>query len=235
MTSLGTLVTAGLERDGGTGGEGVGHAPKCSRQGPMSKARGMCYGRLFRPGTIMSAMPQVRRTDRIMPEERAREMLERGFCGRLATLGEDGYPYCVPLLYVLMDGQVYLHNSRAAGHLRANVDHHSRVCFEVDEPGEVFAYGRFECDSSVGYRSVILFGRIVVVEDRSVKQRFCEALMAKYASPDWDRPKGFFPRLDDITVYAIAIERITGKELALPAISEQWPALDRTKSPGARR
>jgi hypothetical protein len=58
--------------------------------------------------------------------------------------------------------------------------------------------------------------------------------MEKYGRPDWDRPKGFLPRLDHITVYAVAVERVTGKELALPAVPEQWPALDRTKSPNAK-
>jgi hypothetical protein len=37
-----------------------------------------------------------------------------------------------------------------------------------------------------------------------------------------------------ITVYAISVERMTGKEMALPALSEQWPAKDRTKTPNAR-
>jgi hypothetical protein len=54
--------------------------------------------------------------------------------------------------------------------------------------------------------------------------------MAKYA----DRPKSFYPRLDEVTVYAIAVERITGKHCPLPPVSEQWPALDRTKSPNAK-
>ena len=35
----------------------------------------------------MSSPPQVRRTDKLMADSRAREMLERGFCGRLATVG----------------------------------------------------------------------------------------------------------------------------------------------------
>ena len=180
----------------------------------------------------MSA-PPLRRVDHLMPEEAARALLARGFSGRLATNGADGYPYCVPLLYVVMEGCVFVHNTAARGHLRMNIDHDSRVCFEIDQPGEVFAYGRFECDSSVSYQSVVLFGNIRVVEDRDAKQRFCEALMAKYGKPDWERPKGFFPRLDQITVYAIEIERITGKENPLPGVAEQWPALDRTKSPGA--
>ena len=182
----------------------------------------------------MSGSPQVRRADKLMAEDRARETLERGFCGRLATVGEDGAPYCVPLLYVCMDGEVFVHNTRARGHLRENVDREPRVCFEVDEAGEVFAYGRFECDSTVAYRSVIAFGRIRVVEDLPTKRRFCDGLMAKYAKKDWERPKGFYPRIDQITVYAISVERMSGKETPLPGVSERWPAADYTKSPNAR-
>jgi nitroimidazol reductase NimA-like FMN-containing flavoprotein (pyridoxamine 5'-phosphate oxidase superfamily) len=181
----------------------------------------------------VSGPPKLRRTDKSMPEERAREVLAGGFSGRLGTVGADGWPYVLPLLYVWMDGQVYVHNARAVGHLRRNVDHDPRACFEVDEPGEVFAYGRFECDTSVAYRSVIAFGTIRVVEGEEDKTRFCSELMRKYGDPTWERPKAFFPRLDEITVYAIAIERLTGKETRLPAVSQRWPSLDQTKSPNA--
>ena len=148
----------------------------------------------------MSGPPQVRRTDKLMAPDRTLETLDRGFCGRLATVGEDGAPYCLPLLYVWMDGQVWVHNTLARGHLRTNVDHDSRGC---------------------------------IVEDVETKRRFCEALMAKYAKQNWDRPNGFFPRLDQITVYAITVERMTGKETPLPEVSQQWPAVDRTNTPNA--
>jgi nitroimidazol reductase NimA-like FMN-containing flavoprotein (pyridoxamine 5'-phosphate oxidase superfamily) len=178
--------------------------------------------------------PQLRRADRVMSNERAWEMLGSAFCARLATISEDGSPYCIPLLHILMDGEVYVHTCSARGHFRANVEREPRVCFELDEPDEVFDYGRFECDSGLAYRSVILFGKIRIIEDKAAKQRFCEALMAKYGKPDTGRPKGFFPRIDIISVYAISVERMTGKEMALPALSEQWPAKDRTKTPNAR-
>src|SRR6476661_2303718 len=71
---------------------------------------------------VRMSTPQLRRADRVMPEPRAREMLARGFSGRLATMGEDGYPYCIPLLYIWMDGKVYVHTSSARGHFRANVE-----------------------------------------------------------------------------------------------------------------
>ena len=182
----------------------------------------------------MSALPQLRRTDKQMTDSRAVEFLARGFCGRIASVGADGWPYCVPLLYVWADGEVRVHNPAAHGHFRANVQHDKRVCFEVDEAGEVFDYGRFECDTSVAYRSVIVFGTIRIVDDDSAKRQFFDALMAKYGKPDSGRPRHFYPRLDEITLYAITPERITGKETPLPAVSEQWPAKDRTKSPGAR-
>ena len=72
---------------------------------------------------------------------------------RLATVGEDGYPYCMPLLYIWMDGEIYVHTGSARGHLRANVEREPRICFEIDEPDQVFDYGRFECDSGLAYQS----------------------------------------------------------------------------------
>lgn len=182
----------------------------------------------------MSQPPALRRTDKQMPDARLRELLERGFCGRLASVGPDGWPYVVPLLYVLRGEEIWVHNARARGHLRANVEHDSRICFELDQPGEVFPYGRFECDTSVAYESAIVFGRVRIVDDAAEKQAFFDSFMSKYAPSGWDRPQGFFPRLEDVTVYAIRIERMTGKEAPLPAAENRWPARDRTKSPGSR-
>jgi nitroimidazol reductase NimA-like FMN-containing flavoprotein (pyridoxamine 5'-phosphate oxidase superfamily) len=181
----------------------------------------------------MSAAPGIRRVDRLMDEDAARELLKAGFAGRLATVAEDGSPYCLPFLYVWMDDRLFFHNTIARGHLRANVDHERRICFLVDEPEAVFDYGRFECDTGLAYRSVIVFGTIDVVDDGALKQRFFETLMEKYGTPDRDRPRGFFPRIGEVTVYAISIERITGKECPLPGIAQRWPALDRPKSPNA--
>jgi nitroimidazol reductase NimA-like FMN-containing flavoprotein (pyridoxamine 5'-phosphate oxidase superfamily) len=181
----------------------------------------------------MSA-PPLRRADLAMTSEQISHALDRGFAGRLATVGPDGYPYCLPMLYIWADDQVFLHGTSARGHLRVNVEHEARACFELDAPGEVFDYGRFECDSGLAYCSVILFGRISVADDIATRQWFCERLMEKYGKPDSIRPKNFFPRLDAITVYAMRVERMTGKERLLPELCEQWPAKDRTKTPHAR-
>jgi nitroimidazol reductase NimA-like FMN-containing flavoprotein (pyridoxamine 5'-phosphate oxidase superfamily) len=157
-----------------------------------------------------------------------------GYSGRLATVGTDGYPYITPLLFVTSQPRIFVHGANAVGHLRTNVDFCPQVCFELDAPGETYAYGRFECDSALAYVSVVAFGRISVVEDPEVKQGFCEGLMEKYGAEMEGRPKGVFPRLEAITVYAIDVARITGKQTPLPPKSEQWPAKDRTMSPAPR-
>ena len=168
-----------------------------------------------------------------MSEDGVCELIAHAYSGRLATVGSDGWPYIVPLLYVWMNGEIWVHNTSARGHFRNNVDHEPRVCFEVDDPGEAFPYGRFECDSSMAYRSVVAFGQIRIIEDQEQKKAFFDGLMAKYGNPKWDRPKGFYPRLEQVTVYAIAVERMTGKETQLPTVENRWPATDNTKTPSA--
>ena len=48
----------------------------------------------------MSSPTQVRRADKLMPDERVLEMISSAYAGRLASVGPDGWPYIVPLLYV---------------------------------------------------------------------------------------------------------------------------------------
>ena len=65
---------------------------------------------------VMSS-PTMRRAERMMPDDSTFETLVGGYSGRLATIGIDGYPYCIPLLYVWMDGELYFHTTSAKGHL----------------------------------------------------------------------------------------------------------------------
>jgi nitroimidazol reductase NimA-like FMN-containing flavoprotein (pyridoxamine 5'-phosphate oxidase superfamily) len=151
-----------------------------------------------------------------MSDAEAQAFLAQAFSIRLASVGPDGWPYVIPLLFVVNDGEVLVHTTSADGHFRTNVLHQPNVCIEADEPGTVYGYGRTQCETTLSYRSVVAFGRIREMEDRESKERFCTALMRKYASHIEGRENGAFPRLDHIRVYAIAIERMTGKQAKLP-------------------
>jgi uncharacterized protein len=166
---------------------------------------------------------QLRRTDKSMSAAQMRELLACAYCGRTASVGADGFPYVVPNLFVWMDERLYLHTAKQSGHFLANVQSCPRVCFEIDEPGETFPYGPVECDTSIAYRSVVVFGAIDIVADRAAKLRFFSAFMRKYAPPEsWGRPKDSFPRVDGTIVYAITPELMTGKETPLPPPAQRW-------------
>jgi uncharacterized protein len=165
----------------------------------------------------------LRRADKVMTQEELKAFLAASYCGRAATVGRDGWPYAVPNLFVWMDERVYLHTARQSGHFLANIQFSDRVCFEVDQPGETFPYGAVECDTSIAFRSVVVFGRIDIVSDAETKRRFFAAFMAKYAPQDsWGRAKGSFPRIDSTIVYVIRPEIMTGKQTPLPSASRVW-------------
>ena len=169
----------------------------------------------------------LRRADKVMSTEEVKAFLASVHCGRTATLGADGYPYVVPNLFVWMDERIFLHTARHRGHFLANVEYCDRVCFEADQPGETFPYGPVECDTSIAFRSVVVFGRIGLVSDPDIKQRFFTAFMSKYAPPEsWGRPQDTFPRIDATILYAIVPEIVTGKQTPLPAAGKRWRRAD---------
>jgi uncharacterized protein len=176
---------------------------------------------------------RLRRADKVMTAEEVDEFLARAFCARIATVGADGYPYVVPNLFIWRQDRIYLHTAPYQGHFITNVRHSDRVSFEVDEPGEIFPYGHVECDTSVSYLSVIVFGRIKIIDEESEKTKFYEGFLAKYAPADsWGRERGSFPRLGSTIVYEITPELKTGKRGPLPAVADQWPNRNLTGSPG---
>src|SRR5689334_2334306 len=103
------------------------------------------------PRRMKMSAPNLRRADLAMTEDEMRLALGRGFAGRLASVSKDGYPYCVPMLYIWADDRIFLHGTSACEHLQTNLRREPRICFELDEPDEVFDYGRFECDSGLAY------------------------------------------------------------------------------------
>ena len=167
-----------------------------------------------------------------MDRAAADRFLQRTAVVHFATVSANGDPYVVPNLFVYADEKIFCHTS-VGGQFRSNIVARPRVCFEAAEFGTVFPYGEFECDSSVSYVSVIGFGSVRIEEDRTAKTLFFDRLMAKYSDPELDRPKGFYPRLDHITMYALTIEQVTAKHQQLPMVSQQWPNVNLTKTPGA--
>lgn len=178
--------------------------------------------------------PETRRADLALDRADAERALETLRVVHLATVGPDGEPYVIPTLFVWTGAELQCHSTRAVGQFRRNLLHRPVACFEACEAGAVYPYGEFACDLTTSYVSVIGAGPVRTEDDPVAKAAFFERFLAKYADPRWDQPKGFYPRLDQVVVHALAPTRLTGKRIALLPEREQWPAQNRTKSPGAR-
>lgn len=103
--------------------------------------------------------------------------------GRLATTGQDGFPYITPLNFVSLEGMIYFHCA-PKGEKLDNLRRDPRVCFEVDIP---LAYldiamdpSRPICQLHQYYHCVIIRGTASVVEDSTRKVVALNALVKKH-------------------------------------------------------
>jgi nitroimidazol reductase NimA-like FMN-containing flavoprotein (pyridoxamine 5'-phosphate oxidase superfamily) len=107
--------------------------------------------------------------------------------GRLATNGQDGYPYITPVNFVSLDGNVYFHCA-PKGEKLENLTRDPRTCFEVDVPLAYIDIGldptRPICNLHQFYHCVIIRGSATVVTDSTLKLAVLNALIAKHENTD---------------------------------------------------
>lgn len=148
----------------------------------------------------------MRREKQLMHSKDAIEVLESSTSGVLSLLGDEGYPYGVPLSYVYSDSKIYFHSARC-GHKIDAVKHCSKASFCVIAQDEVVAE-----KYTTNYRSIIAFGNITVVEDDEEKMEALKKLAIRYAPNDnVGRGKEIKSAYDIVTVLVFHIEHITGK------------------------
>ena len=152
---------------------------------------------------------EMRRSAQRLPEKEAWELLKNGSDGVLALLGDGGYPYSVPLNYVLMENSVYFHCA-LKGHKMDAVNQCGKASFCVVEKGAVVAPLR-----ATDYRSVIAFGRIRIVTEEPLKRKALTALVKKYSAAFWDEGmKEIENAWQQTAVLELKIEYLSGKKAA---------------------
>ena len=149
----------------------------------------------------------MRRKDRALTDAEARALLEKGEYGFLATVGDDGLPYGVPLSYVLMDGKLYFH-SAMQGRKIDNLAHCPQVSFTVVGQTRPVYTKNF----TTWYESVMAFGPVAAVTDEDEKFRALYALAGKYLPEHMDKAEGDIRHsLARTAVYAMTIDILPGK------------------------
>ncbi|MBE6060669.1 MAG: pyridoxamine 5'-phosphate oxidase family protein, partial [Clostridium sulfidigenes] len=133
---------------------------------------------------------EMRKKDREVLGEDIEKILTNGEYGVLATVGENGYPYTVPLSYVYQDNSIYFHCAKE-GHKLDNIEKNHKVSFCVVTDTEVLP-GKF----STNYKSIIAFGEakeLTGVLKRDILFKFIE----KYSQSFIEEGKRYIERAQD--------------------------------------
>lgn len=149
----------------------------------------------------------MRRKRQQLSEEKSIGILQKATAGTLALLGDNGYPYAVPISYVYADGKLYFHSALSGHKIDAirNCDKASFCVIDQDEvhPEKYTTY----------FRSVIAFGRIHIIEDEQEKLETARLLGDRY-NPNQEEAlqKEIEKGLSRMVMIRFDIEHLTGKE-----------------------
>lgn len=149
---------------------------------------------------------EMRRKEKMIPQEEVMEILASAEYGVLSTVSADGVPYGVPVNFAYDDGAIYFHCAKE-GHRLSNLAANDNVCFTVIDSVELMPE-KF----NTKYRSVIAFGKASSVEDEEGKKKALLKIIEKL-SPDFieSGKKYINASVGDAKVIKITVSEMTGK------------------------
>lgn len=149
---------------------------------------------------------KMRRQDRLVSEERAREIMKNAEYGVLMTADTEGQPYGVAVSHVMDGDKIYFHcalEGRKLENLRVN----PKVCMTCVSNTYVDAE-----KYTHRYESAIAEGIAAVVSDREEKLYALRLICGKYAPHSFkDTDDYIIPKMDMTGVVRIDIETLSGK------------------------
>lgn len=151
---------------------------------------------------------EMRRKKQLLSNEDVMEILEKSTSGVLAVIGDDDYPYAVPVSYVYYDSKIYFHGAKS-GHKLDAIKKNAKVSFCVIDKDDIVKE-----EYTTYFRSVIAFGKAYVIEDEKEIMESIEKLSIKYYPEDSEenRNKAIEREKKDLCMVRIDIEHVTGKE-----------------------
>ena len=150
---------------------------------------------------------KMRRFKQQITDAECIEILKNTKRGVLSILGEDGYPYGIPIdhWYSEKDNRIYFHGAKE-GHKIDAIKACDKASYCVYDEGF-----RKEGEWALNITSVITFGRIRLVEDEDTARKICTELVRKFTD-DQDylekELQNAFPRVQCLELIP---EHMTGK------------------------
>ena len=150
---------------------------------------------------------KMRRFKQQISEEACIRILKEEPRGILSMVGDDGYPYGIPLdhWYNEVDGKLYFHAAKEGYKLDA-VARCDKVSYCVCDQGY-----RREGEWALNINSVVIFGRIRLVKDADLTREICTNLCRKFTEDEEYLNKELRNALSRVQCLELSIEHMTGK------------------------
>lgn len=151
---------------------------------------------------------EMRRNKQLMSHNESIEVLQRGTSGVLALLGDDDFPYTVPLSYVYADGKIYFHSAKT-GHKIDAIKKCDKASFCVIDQDKIVPE-----KYTTHFRSVVAFGKIRLLDSDKEMRQAVEKLAFKYHPTDSreSREQAIDKDWKPLCMMEFSIEHMTGKE-----------------------
>ena len=125
--------------------------------------------------------------------------------GVLSMLGDDGYPYGIPLDHWYSDNKLYFHCAKV-GHKIDAITAYDKVSYCVMDEGF-----RRDGEWALNINSVVVFGRMRIVKDDGKKLEICTNLVRKFTDDEAYLQKELANAFPRVNCLELAIEHMTGK------------------------
>ena len=152
----------------------------------------------------------MRKKEREITDDSAIEsIIKKSLVCRLA-LFDGTTPYIVPLSFGYQDNALYFHGPQKGKKIDI-IKKNPKVCFEFDTDTEIIK-GEDSCRWSMRYKSVIGFGKAVLLEDTEEKRKALTIIMGHYSDGTFEFDDAI---LRKTLVIKVEIESMTGKQSKL--------------------
>jgi len=150
---------------------------------------------------------EMRRSKQMISEEVCKKVLREANRGVVSVIGDDGYPYGIPMdfIYDENENRLYFHSAKE-GHKIEAIRANDKVCFTTWDEGYKVD-GNWEWNLN----SVIVFGRATLIEDTQTTHDRVRKIAEKYY-PDMAEADDLLERaMPRIQLWTIDIEYMSGK------------------------
>ena len=152
---------------------------------------------------------EMRRFKQQISEQECIQIIKEQPRGILSMLGDDDYPYGIPLdhWYCEENGKLYFHCAKV-GHKLDAVRKHDKVSYCVMDQGF-----RKDGDWALNINSVVVFGRMRIVDDAEddLKRKIATGLCRKFTDDEAFLQKELMHALPRAAFMELSPEHMTGK------------------------